>query len=61
MFGSEVEEYYEMLLKQTKNLEEVPDSVAENEEEKNRRVQQSELEAVIEQRKTFMPFGCTNK
>jgi len=48
-----------MIKNQNKNLEEVPETLDQNEEEKNRSAKQSQLE--VEQRKTFMPFGCIKK
>jgi len=50
-----------MIKNQNKNLEEVPEALDQNEEEKNRSAKQSQLEAVVEQRKTFMPFCCIKK
>jgi len=57
VFGNEIEEYYEILSSQNKNLQQAPQAV--DQDQTNRHTKQSQLEEIYEQRKLFMPFGCT--
>lgn len=60
VFGNEIEEYFELLSGQNKNLQGIPQAVDQDESTGvNRNTKQTQLEQIYEQRKLFMPFGCT--
>ncbi len=59
VFGNEIEEYYDTLHGQ-KGLQQAPQTVDKDESvDTTRNTKQTRLEQIYEQRKLFMPFGCT--
>jgi len=54
-FGNEIEDYFSLLVDQD------PEQLENDEEDQNREAQQDLLQNIVNQRRTLLPFGCTDK